>query len=143
AITLSRRGPLIGMRFRVSGESAKAVDASERYIRDDGPPVAHVPLGAMELMLHELRVELYLDAETLPDSLPTNDPLVNVLRSPFPRLHVIPCPKGQLIDRLRRKLSDLIHRPNNKVKTRDLCELRNTLTERFPELCTLGSEEAK
>ena len=146
SVTLSVRdlGPkaLIGIRLKVSGrvQGVKGLDASESYVEETIPPEhrdaaahCHALIVILQLMLHELEVQVYYDTERMSKASPLPvqdgsggyDPFLSELQACVPSIEYIPTVKGPFIERMRRKLDDLARKRTNEIMPGGLDEMRN------------------
>lgn len=121
AITVSVLGEMVGIRIRISALTGHtALDATEAYIRHPNPDITIAApcyglTYALRLMLQSVRTTLYFDAGCMPNPDNDNDALWSRLRQEFPRLTLVECTKGPIIDRLRGKLAQLPKNSNEPV----------------------------
>jgi len=128
-ITVSVDKQLVGIRIRISGLTGqKALDATESYIRHPGPDIAtavscYALILALRLKIQTLRTTLYFDTDRIQHPDQCGDDLWSRQRSDFPRLTLVECRKGPILERLRAKLATL-PRDSNEPVAGDLDAMR-------------------
>lgn len=130
---------LIGIRVRISSNvGLKALDASESYLLVTIPPkqrgmisICHALVLLIQLMLHSVTTVLYYDAHQMDDPLATTPETSDRYQAFFERLleccehlEFVPVTKGQDVEKLRRKLAQLVRDDKaNEIVPTDILEI--------------------
>lgn len=121
AITVSTTGMIIGIQIKASSYTGqKAIMASENYLRYKGQnigsaAVCYAFIYIMQLMLQSVVVKIFYDGNFIQNPLIIDDPLRSHLQTEFSSYEFIECTKGPHIEKLRRKLQNLMYKPTNEI----------------------------
>lgn len=134
---------LFGIRIRASSNvGIKAFDASESYIADNIAPeyrglaaICYAFILSIQLMLHSVKTVLYFDAPKIEypgEETPTSSQnqyrmLFEKLAQHFPDLEFVPSTKGKFIERMRKKLKDLVRENSNEIVKGNISEILQKL----------------
>jgi len=129
AVTLSRTDNLPGIKLSAQAKHGgqKGMTASESYIHEpacaNNPDAAycHVLALLLQLMLDDNLISIFYDQQTL--KLPQEAGFYSELKKEFGKLEFSAVDKGFHLDRMRQKLADLKHRPNNEIVKSFITEL--------------------
>ncbi|MBN2418063.1 MAG: hypothetical protein JXL81_01655 [Deltaproteobacteria bacterium] len=149
AITVSYKpvnaSALIGVRIKISSNTGlKALDASESYIMEKTGSgnseiiaVSHALMAAVQLMLNNVKTILYYDTQRFQDPAcyiqeNTDQPdyfILGKLLENFSKIEFAPSAKGFFIERLRRKLEDLMWGNTNEIVPGRYFEIESGIKE--------------
>jgi len=141
----SKSSILIGVRFKISSNSGvKALDASESYISEkiksknnnrEIVALNYSLILAIQLMLNHIKTIIFFDSQRFEDPkkyLDNEDQdqyqfIFKKLAENFKQIEFTPSAKGFFIERLRRKLEDLVVSNSNEIVGGRIFEIGNEI----------------